>query len=483
MKKFILLLLVLMFSLTLVSCDKDDRTVVRFGIISGQISTAVKNLQFEEKFELANPDINIDVIAMEGNYDGLRAATIMDINSGSASTPDLVIGYPDHFAEYYGGGALVNLQTFIDSEEGYTQAELNDFLAPYLNENRGFSSANPNDLYGLPFNKSSEVMIYNKTAFEVLFGEDWEDKIPATWEELKAVSQEIIDLVEDKALDKEWIVTAATDTKPAEYLIVSDYLKQGKFAPFGYDSNANGFITLTRQWGGKYTERDSVAKGYAVFNNPENPEAKQMMKDVEEMHDDGYFNLAANFGSSYCSDALKAIQCLMTVGSTAGVRYNESDEYEYELGVAPIPYKEADKKFVIQQGTNIAMLDVNSTEEEKLAAWKFLKFLLTPENTAAFAMETGGYFPVRKSAFESEAYQAYLTNPPEEKAAYSLAANVAQDFYITEYQYFVDPAFIGSSLIRLEVGTIFDDVIVNGEDVDERFAESDRTLKSYLRKE
>jgi multiple sugar transport system substrate-binding protein len=207
-----------------------------------------------------------------------------------------------------------------------------------------------------------------------------------------------------------------------------------------------------------------------------------MMTDVKKMHTDGYFNLAANFGANYCSDALKAIQCLMTVGSTAGVRYNESGDYDYDLGVAPIPYKTEDKKYVIQQGTNIAMLDVNKTEEEKLAAWKFLKFLLTPENTAAFAMETGGYFPVRKSAFVSDAYQEYLTNPSDEKAAYSLAASVAQNFYITTYSYFVDPAFIGSSRIRQEVGSIFDDVIVNGEDVTERFNEADDTLYSYLKR-
>ena len=31
------------------------------------------------------------------------------------------------------------------------------------------------------------------------------------------------------------------------------------------------------------------------------------------------------------------------------------------------------------------MLDVNSTEEELLAAWKFLKFMLSSDNTAAFA--------------------------------------------------------------------------------------------------
>ena len=53
--------------------------------------------------------------------------------------------------------------------------------------------------------------------------------------------------------------------------------------------------------------------------------------------------------------------------------------------------------------------------------------MLTPENTAAFAIETGGYFPVRKSAFASDQYQEYLKNPADEKKAYAQAALVAQN--------------------------------------------------------
>lgn len=482
MKKFILFLITIMLSFALVSCNKDDRIVVRFGITSGQINTAIANLQFKEKFEAANPDIRVEIIALEGNYDNLLKNTMMDINSGSATTPDLVIGYPDHFAEYYGGGALVDLQPFIDHPEyGFTQEELDDFIDSYLDENRGFDPNNPDHLFGLPFNKSSEALIYNKTALIYLFGEDqWEEKVPKTWDELEAVGLEIIGKVRNGELDQKWPTETDQNGNPTKYLKVSDYIQDNKFAPFGYDSSGNAFITLTRQWGGKYTERDNVAKGYAAFF--EDGVAKQMMEEIKDMHDKGVFYLAPNFGANYCSDALKAIQCIMTIGSTAGIRYNESDKYPYELGVAPIPYKTPDKKYVIQQGTNICMLDVNSTEEELIAAWKFLKFLLTPENTADFAIQTGGYFPVRKSAFQSEKYQEYLTNPSEDKIAYSAAANVALNSYIEEYTYFVDPAFIGSATIRQEVGSFFDDILVNGEDINQRYEELRNDLMPFVRR-
>lgn len=484
MKKSLLLLMVLLFGLVFVGCKSDDRIVVRFTVTSGQITNAIKNLQFEQKFEAENPEIDVQLMSIEGSYDDIRAQTIMDINTGSKTAPDLVIGYPDHFAEYFGGGALVNLQPYIDNEEyGFTDEEMDDFLESYLAENRGFSSSKPDDLFGLPFNKSTEVLIYNKTAMEELFGDDWEDKIPATWDDLETLGLEIIQKVTAGELDNVWEVTADNPSTPdvneQTFLKVSDYLKNKKFAPFGYDSSGNAFITLTRQWGGKYTERDSVARGYAVFNNAE---SKAMMNRVLELHEDGIFNLAPNFGDEYCSDALKAIRCILTVGSTAGVRYNLSDKYPYELGVAPIPYQDAERKYVIQQGTNICMLNVNSTEEELVAAWKFLKFMLSTENVAAFAIETGGYFPTRKSAFEDERYQNYLTNPTDDKKAYSWAAKVVFENYVDTYTYFVDPAFIGSSEIRAQVGYLFEDVLVNNADIDERYVKAYDSLYGYIKK-
>jgi multiple sugar transport system substrate-binding protein len=172
----------------------------------------------------------------------------------------------------------------------------------------------------------------------------------------------------------------------------------------------------------------------------------------------------------------------MTVGSSAGVGYNTSEKYDYELGFAPIPYYSADKKYVIQQGTNIGMLNHN-TDEEKLAAWLFIKFLMRPENTAAFAMATGGYLPVKKSAYDTEEYQEYLNDPSDDKKEYSAAARVALFDYIEkEYIFFVDDAFNGSATIRDEAGRIFDSIIVNLEDVQTRFKKAYNSLTPYVPK-
>lgn len=496
MKKSLLLFILVFAAVVLASCKnvrkptdfnvlsisdiENLETQITFKVRQGVISDAL--VELVEDFEKEFPYIKVKVTTVSGSYDLLRSSTILDINSKNPENiPDLLIGYPDHFAEYYGGSNLVNLQYFIDDPEvGMDEDEMADFIPSYLAENRGFDTNFPNDLYGLPFNKSTEVMVYNKTAFEKLFGDNYLDKVPETWEEMKTVGAEIIAKVKAGELDNTFIDKYDPDTKVTTYMKISDYLSNPEnvqFVPFGYDSSDNGFITLIRQFGAKYTQRESVLKGYIHFDNPE---ARAAMTYFQNMTSDGIFGNAAVFGAQYNSDALKAIQVLMSVGSSAGVGYNASTKYE--LGFAPIPYYSEDAKYVIQQGTNIGMLNHN-TDEEKLASWLFIKFLMRPENTAKFAMATGGYLPVKASAYESEEYKEYLDNPTDDKKEYSAAAKVAlYDYIEKEYKFFVDDAFIGSSKVREEAGRIFDSVIVNKENVADRFKEAYKTLSPYVPK-
>ncbi len=467
-------------SFTVLSIDdiKDQTTTIKFRVRSGIVNTALEDLVPE--FEQEYPYIKVELDPLVGDYDLIRSETILAINSKEKSNiPDILIGYPDHFAEYYGGSNLVNLSAFIeDSKVGYTQEELDDFLPSYLAENRGFDVNNPNDLFGMPFNKSTEVLIYNKTAFEALFGETYLTKVPTTWDKLDTVGKEIVQKVKAGDLDTTFVDTVDAETGVKTYLKVSDYLKDGKqdFLPFGYDSSGNGFITLTKHFGGKYTQRESVYKGYIYFDNPE---SRAAMTYFQEMRQAGVFGNAAVFGGSYNSDAMKLLQVLMSVGSSAGVGYNSSSKYDYDLGVAPIPYYSEDAKYVIQQGTNIGMLSQHS-DERKLASWLFIKFLLRPENTAKFAMATGGYLPVRKSAYLTDEYEEYLADPTDDKKEHSAAANVALNDYIQAgFTFFVDDAFIGSSTVRTEVGRVFDSIIVKEENVQARFTAAYNTLKPY----
>ena len=463
MKKFLILLIVLVGAIALTGCKKnvfdaefeiisvadlkaEQEINISFRVPSGIISTALTTLL--EDFKIEWPNINVELIAESGGYGDVRKLTILDLNNGIG--PTMVIGYPDHFAEYFSGNHLINLQNFIESDlEGVGEDDdfvLSDFLESYLNENRIADEGD--DLYGLPFNKSTEVMIYNKTFFEHM-----NYTVPTTWDEVKTLSKKI--LVDVAAGKADNVITFGEGEKKP-----SQYLADGMFVPIAYDSTSNAIITASRQWGGAYTERENFEKGYAVFNNDK---VKEALTFFQGMANDGLFAVAETFGESYASNAFKLIKCVMTIGSSAGVGYNVPEGNKFQIGVAPIPYHDANAKYVIQQGTNIAILG-QSTNTQRSAAWQLIRFLLSSENTAKFAMATGGYLPVRKSSYETAAYQDYLTNPPVDKINHSMSANVGLQYRNT-YNFFVDVAFVGSSAIRDAVGSMFSAIIVNKKDI------------------
>ncbi len=357
-----------------------------------------------DEFEEDNPKVTVDVFS-QGDYDGLREKTIQSIVTGN--TPTMLIGYPDHIADYLTGNAVVSLDSYINHPEiGFTTEELNDFVPAYLQENQQFNGIT----YGLPFNKSTEILIYNKTYFDAN-----ELTVPTTWDEVETVSQAI-------------------------------YNDTGKWG-FAYDSSANLFITLLRQWGGQYTS----PSGELLF---ENQEAINMLTYYESQHDAGLFTIPAEWEQNYASEPFKNQDVYMTVGSTAGVTYNVPANGAFEIGVAPIPQKSETTKAVIQQGTNISIM-ANGTEQEKLAAWLLIKHLTSKEATISWAMQTG-YLPVRLSALDDPTYQAFLNNPADPIAMAEKAAFEQVDYM------FYDPAFVGSSNARNEVDMVVGNVLFGG---------------------
>ena len=488
MKKFFIVLIMVFGLFALVGCGGNesdsvfvdlteevkgstDEVNIKFRVPSGVISAALPGLIAD--FNQVYPQIKVELDAVSGGYKEVRKTTILDIQSDKA--PTLVLGYPDHFAEYFSAQTIIKLQEYITGPNGYNAEELADFVESYFDEGKNFDLENPNDIYSLPFNKSTEVLIYNKTMFDAMKEIDSAIVVPKTWEELKTVSEKINTLVENGDLD-DVITIAEGEKKPSEFYT------EGTFYPFAYDSTDNAFITMTRQRNGGYTEKVSNDKGYIVFNSPENLAGLNYFKAENEAR---RFAVAETFNEGYASDAFIALKTFMTVGSSAGIGYNKPEANKFEIAVSEVPYLEAnsDNKYVIQQGTNVAIL-AQSTNKQRAAAWLLLKFLLQPEYTAKFAMATGGYLPVRLSAYETTEYSEYLVNPPIGKEGFSMAANVALGYLDGGYKFFVDPAFVGSSGVRDEVGAIFTAVIVNGKDPQERIEKAYQTLgKAYQKPE
>lgn len=406
--------------------------------------------KYANSFQALYPNVTVVIPAGVGNYDTLKNNMINAITANAM--PNLVQAYPDHVAEYLNGKAVIDLNPYIESELwGLNGADaFEDIILSYRQENSQYDTAGT--FYSLPFNKSTEVMIYNKTAFDEL-----ELDTPETWQDIIAAAPALKAYGDQIAEQK---VRAANTDKTEQELQVLIAAAKNLIVPASYDSTGNAFITFTRQFGGAYTGIDftDFSGQYLWVDNTQTIAAMTFLKNNNTV-----ITLPEYWNQQYASVPFVNQQTFVTIGSSAGVRYNvpaidpTTEEPIFEIGVAPIPYNEdlPNNKAVIQQGTNISLMKTG-TAQEQLASWLFLKHLINIENTTDWAMNTG-YLPVRTSAYESATYQAFLTNPTANQLYISMAANAA---YLQKSWMFYDPAFIGSSRARTQVGLALEQIML-----------------------
>ncbi len=419
---------------------------------------------YAEQFEELYPNVTVNIIKNGNNYDELRENVINAIKGGQI--PNIVQNYPDHVMEYIDNNALISLTPYIYHPVfGYDNSVENesftDILLSYRHENSQYTT--DGEYYSLPFNKSTEVMIYNKTIFDILIEDGVINHIPTTWQELFDISDDIM-LIKDDVIDDITAKLNASTTLSLHKTTEEIQAIKDNFVPITYDSPANAFITLTRQWGGQYTGINAQREGLILFDNDE---VRSMLSYFFD-HRDTDFTLPGKWGLAYASDAFKTGQTAVTFGSTGGARYNTPDivdgEFVFDFGVAPMPYNAdmPENRTAIQQGTNMSITTAG-TDQEKLASWLFLKYLTSAEVQLDFALKTG-YSPVRTSVYDDPIYVLFrqgkdaFGNPLEgEMLMKSMAANAAAE----QAQYlFYDQAFVGSSNARAEVEAAFERVIL-----------------------
>lgn len=383
------------------------------------------------QFEKENPGIKV-THAAKGGYNELRTAVENAIAAGDV--PTMAYCYPDHVANYLTSNAVVRIdETFLkDPELAFTAEEglESDFIEAYWQEGQCYDVEG---MYSVPFSKSTEVMFYNKTAFQA---NGWE--VPTTWAEMETLMAKI------KAKD------------PSK-------------TPLGYDSDSNLFITLCEQYGIPYTTNENITKGadHFLFNNTK---AKEMVTRVKGWYTNGWFtSQGTSEDGGYTSTKFKNGELYMTVGSTGGTTYNYSDNFE--IGIAPIPGAETDggNSHVIMQGPSITFLR-RCTPEQKAASWKFYKYLVNAENSANFATKTG-YSPARTSSFECDTWNDFM-NDTTITGAEDLVRRTVDFNKTLMNKYFTSATFKGSSTARDEVGGIITTVCTGAKTLDEAFTDA-----------
>jgi|LGOV01.1.fsa_nt_gb multiple sugar transport system substrate-binding protein len=407
----------------------DEEITIDFWHIYGQSKAALLDDMIDE-FELLYPNITVRSES-QGYYTNLLSTTINAIETGV--TPDIVVGYPDHIATYLDMGGLIPLDDFIDSDTW--GVDLNDFIDSYVAENQQFT----NEMYSMPFSKTTEIIVYNKDKFEAN-NITFDPNEIITWEDLEVIG----------------------DT------MVGDGNNQCEFLST-YDSAPNLFINSSLQWDADYTNSD----GEILIDNDT---TKAMMNYYKGLFDENILALPIEWDESYGSNNFLAQDVCMLVGITASIYYNNPFTQldladRFEIGVLPAPQFEGKTQSAFQLGPNISILE-NTSDAERLASWLLIKYLTSAENTAKWAIRTE-YLPVRKSGYTSDIYNNFLTNPSPEYTVESLVANAAYaSIGFNNY----DTAFSGigqisSTIVRQQAGYFIEAVYLGTKTIDEAIAD------------
>ena len=377
----------------------------------------------------------------QGSYDKLQKN--INASTGTATYPTIATGYPDHFAGYIKNEIMESMNEYIEAYDAENGGSLlDDYYPEYMVENQELLKGYT---FGLPFNKSTEVMTYNVDLFDYIMTLDNTiTKLPETWDDLKnegpkylvalhnsglfgtvsGKDESGVDIVEngkvlygkrgeDGHISEFFIenkIVATGDKSKGDLLVDFTHVAEADFNLFMWDATDNLFITIVRQFGASYTsytdaDRAGPQHGYADFwsgdHKPKTIEALKMLYHLYADSPEGVKSRVFAITDSYNSDAFKAGKVLFTVGSSGGLSYNLPTGGEklnnFKVSVAPIPYRDAEHKYVISQGANLGLF--SQGDEKTLSdAFKVIVALTQGEIQGHIREKSDdGYaFPVEK---------------------------------------------------------------------------------------
>lgn len=412
-------------------------------------STEIENII--EKFKEIEPNVTVTNDKKSGGYDDLKEMTINGFPANNY--PDLIVAYPDHVAEYIQANKVVDVEPYAKNKDyGWSEDDWDDVLPAFIEEGRNYTLPG---MYSLPVAKSSEAMFYN----EEIIGIDL-SSYDAAINDGKPVSHAYLNnLTWDELFDHLCPALIQYNTAKGGVLYKTNEEHHGLV---GYDSDDNLFITLAQQYGYGYTDVDqTTGQGKILFDNPG---MKGLMKTFNKAYKNGYFITKGTSNNNYINTFFTKRNCLFSIGSTGGVKYQVSKDFN--VGVARIPHAAGRDPYVINQGPSVAILD-HGDADRILATWLFYRFLTNQENALYWSMATG-YMPIRKSCYETDDYRTYSDptgtddHSPERLYAYNAryVATIADDL-------FASAVFVGSSAARKQAGNLMTRCLMEAELTDE----------------
>lgn len=358
------------------------------------------------EFNASQDEVLVDA-QYQGNYGTLMQKLMAAVAAGDP--PTLTGSYNNWTSVFIDADAITPMARFVnDAQVGLSDDELADFFPAFLEANTWDGV-----LYSLPFNKSVQVLYYNKDLLDQAgVG------VPRTMDELAHAVREV----------KAKTGVPGLALRP----------------------DIDTFAAYFRAFGGEWLD----ASGNPAFDGEAGVRA---IRFIQELVADG----SAYTFDGWLDEEFNKGNMAMFIHSNSTIPWVRAGA-TFAWGTAPVPAGDRPASTVAGQDL---VIFATASEEEQLAAWKFVKWLLSPEINARFSVGTG-YLPVRRSALETPVMRAYIGQAPEQYAS----GNESLDRLV------FDPSIPAWNDMRSFISEAVESVLLLG--VDPQAALSDAARKS-----
>ena len=391
--------------------------------VGGAAATTIEQLTAD--YVAANPSVNIEAIYAGSYADaGVKALTA----ARGGKPPQLSVLLSTQMFTLIDEDVIVPFDDFVSAAD--QESWINGFYPSFME-----NSQTGGKTYGIPFQRSTPVLYWNKEAFAEA-GLD-PDVAPANWDEMVEFGKKLTKK-DASGNVSQWGVRIPSAGFPY-------WLFQGLSTPAG--------AILANSDGNKTN-----------FNDPKVVEALEYLVALSAEHG------VMQPGSIEWGPTPKAFFERETamMWTTTGNRTNVRKNAPFDFGVAMLPAKE--RRGAPTGGGNFYLFK-DSSDDQKAAAVEFVKWITAPEQAAVWAIATG-YVAPRPDAWETDAMKAYAADFPP-----ALVARDQLEFAVAEL----------STYENGKVTQTFNDALaaaIAGESsakdaLDQAQATADRILKPY----
>jgi len=391
--------------------------------VGGKAAETIQGLT--DEYAAGHPGVKIDAV-YAGSYQDTITKTLTAVRGGTPPQLSVILSV-DMFT-LIEEDAIIPFDSMVKTDAD--KAWLTSFYPAFMQ-----NSMTGGKTYGIPFQRSTPVLYWNKEAFKAA-GLD-PNTPPATWTEMVEFGKKL------------------TKRDAA-----------GNVQQWGVRIPSSGFPYWLFQ--GLTTENDVIlandAGNKTNFDDPKVVEALQFLVDLSTKYKVMQPGIVEWGSTPKAFFEGQTAMMWTTTGNLTNVRKNAP----FDFGVAMLP---ANKRRGAPTGGGNFYIFKDSTDEQKAASFEFIKWITAPEQAAKWTIATG-YVAPRPDAWETPAMKAYVADfPPALVARDQLQYAVAE---LATYQ-------------NQRITTIFNDALeaaivgkkTPADALKEAQAQADRILKAY----